>query len=310
MNFFKATVRIRSPLATPLMADTLWGHICWGIRWREGEAALKLFIESYLEEPPLVLSNPFPAGFLPKPVLPAQITGGNGDLQKYQNVKPYKKLKYLPETWLLQNEAPVCENSLQENWRREKIEHPRPKSRLRMGNGINRLSGTVEEGLLFNYPELWFEADSDLEIWIISRYSRERTRQLLEWALENGYGADVSIGKGRVELADVSPITWPEKGNRYMALAHFAVPDRQFPSDLRADIFTKYGKVGHGLGLNRNPFKKPIMLFKEGATFQADSDRLFIGGLLKDVHSNPDIVQYAAAPLIPIQTEEAAHETV
>ncbi|MGB9626624.1 MAG: hypothetical protein ACPMAQ_17350 [Phycisphaerae bacterium] len=44
MNTYRLTLTLRSPLGTPLSADTLWGHVCWGIVYHEGPAALQQFL--------------------------------------------------------------------------------------------------------------------------------------------------------------------------------------------------------------------------------------------------------------------------
>gem|GEM_PF-3774590 len=34
-------VKTESPLITPLMSDTFFGHFCWAVRYREGESFLR-----------------------------------------------------------------------------------------------------------------------------------------------------------------------------------------------------------------------------------------------------------------------------
>lgn len=71
MNRFTVRIRLRSGIVTPLAAETLWGHVCWGIRLRHGESALESWLTGYDSGlPPLVISDPMPAGFLPAPSLP------------------------------------------------------------------------------------------------------------------------------------------------------------------------------------------------------------------------------------------------
>ncbi|HID74931.1 MAG TPA: hypothetical protein EYP56_02930, partial [Planctomycetaceae bacterium] len=71
MPGYRIELELRSGLGTPLAADTLWGHIAWGIRYRRGNQALEDWLAAYDgPEPPLVISDPLPHGFFPRPALP------------------------------------------------------------------------------------------------------------------------------------------------------------------------------------------------------------------------------------------------
>ncbi|MDH7600426.1 MAG: hypothetical protein QHH07_12465, partial [Sedimentisphaerales bacterium] len=63
-------ISVRGGLATPLAADTLFGHICWAVRYHQGQKALEEMLGSYSATySPVILSDPFPLGFLPRPIL-------------------------------------------------------------------------------------------------------------------------------------------------------------------------------------------------------------------------------------------------
>lgn len=71
MEKYKLQITLSSSISTPLQSDTIWGHICWAIRYLKDESILKDFIRSYSKnEPPFIISNAFPEGYLPFPVLP------------------------------------------------------------------------------------------------------------------------------------------------------------------------------------------------------------------------------------------------
>jgi CRISPR-associated protein Csm4 len=70
MQHFKINMKLLSSIMTPFHSDTLWGHICWALRYTQGEEELLDFLECYDNgEPPLVISSAFPKGYLPFPVL-------------------------------------------------------------------------------------------------------------------------------------------------------------------------------------------------------------------------------------------------
>ncbi|HDK26256.1 MAG TPA: hypothetical protein ENG48_04085 [Candidatus Atribacteria bacterium] len=70
MNGYKVIYQIKSPVITPFQADTIFGHLCWAIKYIKGEESLIDFLKIYdHEKPPLILSDGFPEGFLPMPIL-------------------------------------------------------------------------------------------------------------------------------------------------------------------------------------------------------------------------------------------------
>ncbi|MBK6715480.1 MAG: hypothetical protein IPG57_10385 [Burkholderiales bacterium] len=80
MRTFKLTLRPESAFGTPLAGDTLFGHLCWALRWRQGEASLTALLEGYTRGQPFaVLSDALPAGLLPRPNLPASRLQRAGD---------------------------------------------------------------------------------------------------------------------------------------------------------------------------------------------------------------------------------------
>ncbi len=69
------TFELASSIGTPFQADTIFGHICWALNYREGEGALRDFLAAYDDTPPLLVSDGFPVlgdrYYLPRPATPA-----------------------------------------------------------------------------------------------------------------------------------------------------------------------------------------------------------------------------------------------
>src|SRR5262249_26790768 len=77
---YRATLRPRSATRSPWQADTLFGHLCWLIRYDEGAAARDGFRAHYRRRaPPVLFSDGFPNGWLPCPLLPAARPPVRGD---------------------------------------------------------------------------------------------------------------------------------------------------------------------------------------------------------------------------------------
>lgn len=303
-NYYKVRVALRSALATPLHGDTIWGHVCWGIALSDGEKSIASFLAEYEKTPPLIISNAFPKGMLPVPILKSIRYTDKLTYNDYNDVKDIKNQQYAPVE-LFSKE--VNHESIRESARKMLTDSSATVKRTqvnRLHNTINRLSGFTQDtgGGLYDSEEVWYKSDdnvdtSEFDIYAVSTYSKERVELLFKNAFAGGYGADASTGKGHVEVLSVDKITLPQKGNRAMALGHFMIPDINALSDFRADVITKYGKLGGHFGLSKNPFKKPIIMFKHGATFEKGSDEPFIGMLVHGIHKDEDICHHAFAPL-------------
>lgn len=63
------TLKPKSGWVTPLQADTIFGHLCWKIKQKEGKEKLEKFLEEMEQKPFFVVSNVFPKGYIPRPRL-------------------------------------------------------------------------------------------------------------------------------------------------------------------------------------------------------------------------------------------------
>ena len=72
MDALRLTLTPQTAFGTPLVGDTLFGHLCWGIAEAYGEARLRALLDGYCDgNPCLIASDAFPAGHLPLPTLPS-----------------------------------------------------------------------------------------------------------------------------------------------------------------------------------------------------------------------------------------------
>lgn len=290
MTIYRVIIELKSRLVTPLMGDTIFGHILWGIARNQGDKAVTNFIDS-LEQNPLVVSNAFPHDYLPKPLL----IDNSYKEEDYAKIKKIKKIKYIPAEPFFKNEKITttifakCIND-EKMYKYETIE--------RLRNTCDRIKGgTLEETGLYGVDEIWVTAGENqrvlFDVYIGTSLEKDDLEQYVKWAFENGYGADASVGAGVISLFKIESVQFPENGTRAMALGPFVVPDPTLYKslDLRANITVKRGKVGDIFTHQINPFKKPILFYSEGATFNAQAiEKPYIGSLLRDVHKDNRIV--------------------
>lgn len=278
-----------------------------------------------IASPPFAVSSAFLRGFLPAPIKPPAERDETMEKAKYAEIKKRKKLKYVSASQYIDA---VEETSAEDG--------KSPFKALGHSHvGINRMTGTAEEGMLYAANEMRMDSSPSgnvepckrngyLDIYIASSYDSARVTKLMKWAFEGGFGAGASRGMGNItadgEAAEVHPskrlIGGSEAADdtaRYMALSPFALPAGDGTiKDLRADIFTRSGKVWNAM--SQVPWKKSVVMYDEGATFsvavpecgeavyRGDNDRGIetAGMIIGDVHQDKRVCQCALAPIIPI----------
>src|SRR3989339_1107218 len=88
MKNYRIKIKLKSPIITPFMADTIFGHIAWALRYLYGIDFLNEFLIEYYDTPPLVISNGFPEGFISKPCTnPLSVVEKDNLIKKYYKGK-------------------------------------------------------------------------------------------------------------------------------------------------------------------------------------------------------------------------------
>ncbi|MEJ5260991.1 MAG: hypothetical protein WHS88_12460 [Anaerohalosphaeraceae bacterium] len=249
MQWYEIKLKVHTALGTRLSADTLFGHLCWALRYHEGEAALADFLRAYADgAPPLLLSDVFPDGYWPLPHLPrptpeqeknllekirripkselekhlyvekdGEVPVGNAkpnEIEAFDFLKWMYKLSFLPDKGL----HALCGGLSTEAVFRWFLDNEcgspiLPKETVVAHNTISRLTGTTgQEGSLF-FTKEWHIDPSDPPVFRLlaasAQYSGEKIKALFERALEGGYGKYKSRGKGKVAVESVSPAVLP-----------------------------------------------------------------------------------------------------
>ena len=293
MELYRVILQLKSSLVTPLKGDTIWGHIVWGIANHEGDNAVADFIEECKsKEPSLIVSSAFPHGTLCRPIPHVQKREKSMTAEMYAQIKKSKKSIYARAADFFAGGKDSGEEiQLNNPFGLHSVTH----------NSINRFTNEVLEGSLYSVSEIWSKTDL-FDIYVLTSYKASRIKQLCEWAFENGYGADSSIGKGVITVLGEPEIVNPKnKTNTYMALGPFVLSENCSIQDLRADTFVRNGKIGGVFVSSLSPWKKPVVLFNEGAVFTSREAIKFAGKLITDVHSDSRICQAGFAPVIPIE---------
>ncbi|MCL5022273.1 MAG: hypothetical protein M1497_02710 [Nitrospirae bacterium] len=255
-------IGLKSTLATPLQSDTIFGHICWAIRYLPwGGDKLTEFLSLYDKDegknPPLLVSNGFPKGYLPKPILPP-VTQDFLDsrfkinrIESSFRIKTIKGLDIIPEETFRQLQqdvlTPACLfDAINERY--EEIMSFRKMTTAEMieHNSVNRLSNRVETGL-YSQEETFFDGDaSTFNIYMRTWYFDKRDiERIFDFIGRGGFGKDKSTGKGAFDITVKEKIELTEAANpnAFMTLSSF-VPKAGDPVDGYYGLCSQIRKTG------------------------------------------------------------------
>jgi CRISPR-associated protein Csm4 len=289
MALLRVALRLDGPLVTPLASGTLFGMVCVAFREGYGEAAL----EGWLADPERLwgLSDAFPAGLLPRPLLAPSLPPPGRDTAE---AKKLKRRQFVTRDGFLAKRHALSASAIEPYLRSAETKIVRMAH-----NTINRLtSSTPDQGGLFFVDEDWsgvlprrdndgrVSTGPDRDLYVeADGAERERVRALLDEVGERGFGRKAGLGRGRFEVVSVSRDLEFEGGPtlRRMSLSRGAITPGM--GDVRARLVPHFGKIGPELsvGAGATPFKRPLLLTEAGATFvEVVPGRQ--GAWLKNVH--------------------------
>jgi CRISPR-associated protein Csm4 len=304
----RATLALHTALGTPLAGDTLFGHLCWALRESAGEAELARRLDGYAAgQPWLVVSNGFPAGYLPRPTLPQHFHAPAEAAAR----KAAKRNHWVPA----QAAGAPLPALLAAAVADEAAYGAAPRHAAQPHNTLNRLTGTTGEGIFAPYtqPQTFHAPGQRIDLYLAldtERVGAGEAQALLTAIGASGFGRDASIGLGKflVERVETAVLPAPAKPTAYWTLAPCA-PQGQGFDGARSfwRVLTRFGRHGNAHALGGRPFKTPVLLAASGAVFTpagSCAPRAFIGqGLGGDgtlSKAEPATVHQGYAPVLPI----------
>ena len=332
MKVYKLTLRPQTAFRTPLQADTLWGHLMWALRYTEGEKALLAFLARYRAgEPPLLISDGFPAGTLPAPMLeparpPEPLDVAELTVQKLLSAGD-KDRRFLPVAqWntLVQALSPTTfRDALDQSRRgrsitcRERGEDKPQETAVVTRTSVDRITGSARKGRLFTAEETFYAPGRAFEVWLklVDEPDLEaRVNKWWRWVEANGFGRRKSAGQGQFTIDEpgLVPASLPQAAqpNGFVTLSSW-VPRACDPADVTYKTRVKRGKLAESLALP-SPWKKPLLMLAPGALARLPEGRAlceWYGGLVENMHwmdKDPvlgNVVQYGYA--FPLQVHIA-----
>jgi len=312
MAKYRLILKPLSPFQTPLHSDTLFGHICWALRYLKGEEELLKFLKAFNDtDAPFILSSGFPDGYLPMPVLRPLSIDEEETLQKtykteldfVREMKALKKVSYIPISVMAMLKNDLSYYNLYTKYRNKEIILTAPeisKTDEVWHNTKNRLTNRVViEGGLFAKEDTFFEKDAKFIVYIEDTYfGKKNLEETFGFISRSGYGADKSVGRGmfNYDLQDEWGLPETENPNAFITLSHYHPKEGDF-KDGFYDTVTKFGKIGGhwASGINGGPHKMPLLMLTPGSVFFTDSQKSFYGSLIPNIHKQQGVVHYGIA---------------
>ena len=306
---YTVKIRLESPIITQFQSDTLFGHICWAIRYLWGAERLTVFLSKYkVKPPPLLISNGFPEGFLPKPILPpvrqadSQPILSDDRILDSHTIKSIKKANLVPiSVFKALQDSKISPQGLFAAMYRDynaimDVEKKRVNASVRH-NTVNRIKNRVEEGL-FDQNEFFCREDFNLfSVYVrTSLFSEDNLQEVFEFMGDNGFGKDKNTGKGHFKVEKVGVgidlPTW-ENPNAFMTLSSYIPAEGEETTRAYYRVLQKHGKLG-GMYAQGNPFKKPLLMLKAGSVFYDNPLKSSYGSLIEEVHHTHKHVRHYA----------------
>lgn len=308
----RATLALHTPLGTPLAGDTLFGQLCWTLREHAGESELNRQLEGYTQGRPwLIISDGFPAGFLPKPTLPQHFEPQHDPAAR----KAAKKKRWIPADRTGETLATLLASAVNDTSAYLQADTPFPA--MRSHNTLNRLTDSTGEGFApYTQPLTFHTAGQHIHVYLVLDEEKITTglaEKLLATMGASGFGRDASIGLGKFTVEQLVPATFapPVHASAYWTLAP-CMPQGQGFDNTRSywRMLTRFGRHGNAHALAGNPFKTPVLMAASGAVLTPAGGltaRLFVGQGLggggKLSKAEPASVHQGYAPVVPIHLE-------
>ena len=306
MQALRLTLIPQTAFGTPLVGDTLFGHLCWNIAEAYGVARLRDLLDGYTAGAPfLIASDAFPAGHLPLPTLPSDYWTAGDETDR----KKLKKKQWLPLEAL---KEPV------RDWQKhaksnDNIAAHLISSHSQAHNRINRAIGSTGDARFapFTSEQNWYAPNSQWQLYLLhdaARISRDELERVLKNLGHSGYGRDASTGLGKyhVDALEESEL-FQREGNAAMTLAPCCPQGQGFdPERSYYQTLTRFGRHGNVQATAGNPFKKPVLMAQSGAVFGGERHgRAWIGQGIGGISTTlPATVHQGYAPAIALELEE------
>lgn len=310
MKIYEFQIIPHSGFGTPLVGDTLFGHLCWQLFYDRELAGhtLEELLSDYSRSPFAVISSACPqiesGGSVlyafRRPEMPLSLLFDKASGDPAEIIKKRKELK--KRRWMLLDKMFIADglhekmfvedaelfeqSALQSTAGKYAVSFSQPR------NKINRFTGTTGEAGFspFSVEQEVYAPGAVLSVFAgvdTRRVSVEAVAEGLRRIGSTGYGRDASTGLGRFKVTRYNELDFgrPAGANACYTLAP-SLPGTIEWDDIFFSPVIRYGKHGGGLAGSLNPFKAPVRMADNGAIYVTAGkmpELPYIGAAVTDV---------------------------
>lgn len=300
MRDYRITVKLKGPTGTAWHSDTIFGHLCWQVVHGALNMTIEEFLSPFLDgSPPFVLSDGFPAGLLPRPILYRFETVVK-DRRHYATAKRWRRADYVTEEdfqHIRRGERPTGV-PVDNPW------HSIVTSHASMDRNTTTTSGA---GGLYETEATYLPSHPGLDVYVRTRDEWwENVVSLFQAMAHSGFGRDKSTGLGMFEMMkaeEYSGFASNGEANWLVSLSS-VVPAPADPINAYYHLRIKHGKLGEGRSVN--PFKRPLLQMEVGAMIRTTGTPPdYCGTLIKEIAPGfPDAVQNCYGLAVPCRVRD------
>lgn len=298
MKRIKVRIKPLTGFSSPLLGETLFGQICWQIRLELGEDLLRSLLDGYSEGSPyLVVSDAFPSGCLPMPLLPTNYWNlGISNLKELKN-----------RVWIRTADLnhPICD------WKSYALtENEGIKTSVQTHNTINRYTDTtgLDQFAPFNTSVSFYPLNAELDIYLLVRDEIENiVKQVFQSVGISGFGKDASVGLGKFQVLAYETVEWKEKPGSFLTLSSSDITGLELDRPIFYKTKVHFGRHGLLNAVSGNPFKKPLVLATKGAVLTPKKSGFYewLGRGIPNVSaSRPETVHQGYSIVYPLGSLE------
>lgn len=289
----KIKLQQKSGLLSELQSDTIFGHFAWRFKEEYGDYKLTEFLRLYTEGNPVFsISDGFLEKgntiYFPKPY---KLTPS-----KFQSETKQKRIKSFLEQKKSKTQRLITIDQLNfylagdlENFERSLIETkannlPRFNTDLRVHVEIDRNTFSSKEGQLFTENPKYLDKSTYIVIFVkvldAAKWTEFNCESILSNAFSTGYGKKKSAGYGYFDIISFENFIGfiePAQTNGFISLSQMLPANSDGIEEAYYELNVKYGKFGEEKSNAKNPFKKPLILFKPGSCFKSEIKQDFYG---------------------------------
>ena len=292
MKLYKTTIIPESNFASPLKGDTLFGQICWSIKYTLGEVRLNELLSSYESSPFLVVSDGFVEGYLTKPRMPSVLLGEDTEDKKINRKKIWLTLAQLQNGEFSQAKT---DEDVKNQYQEITTIHNSINYKTFTTSDDGNFAPYGEKEFLIGKRDIYFLVDE-------TKLTINELQSAFEQLSFGGYGKNTTIGKGRFSFESFEEVDIKNHSKTFMTLSPFS-PKGLECKEIYYEPFTRFGKFG-GDRAFENAFKKPILLADCASVvhFEEKQHIQYIGSAINNISDlHTDAVHQGYSIVVPIK---------